>query len=88
MIILEGALSVKAALQYQRRSVAKVCIDQPKSMTPDFRYIPRQCDKANVPFEKVSPSFIAALTVAKTPGGLIAFCGSRLAQPETELIGF
>lgn len=87
MIILEGALSVKAALQYRRRSVEKVCIDQTKAMTPDFSYIQRQCEKVKVPFEKVSPSFIAELTVAKSHGGLIALCGSRIAQPETELIG-
>jgi 23S rRNA (guanosine2251-2'-O)-methyltransferase len=86
MIILEGALSVKAALQYQRRSVEKVCIDQTKAMTPDFSYIQRQCEKAKVPFLKVSPSFIAELTVAKSHGGLIALCGSRIAQPETELL--
>lgn len=80
MIVLEGALSVKAALKYGRRPVEAVLLDERKEMTKDLDYIKRQCEMKKVPFKRVSAAEIASLTTGKTHGGLIAQVLARTTQ--------
>ncbi len=77
MIILEGALSVKAALKYHRRKVEVVYIDETKKPTRDLNYIETLCAKERVPFLRCSTLEIQAKTIGKTHGGLIAICEER-----------
>ncbi len=77
MIILEGALSVKAALKYHRRKVTAVYLDDSKKPTRDLSYIETVCAKEGVPFLRCSAQEIQAKTIGKTHGGLIALCEER-----------
>ena len=77
MIVLEGALSVKAALKYHRRQIEAVYLDQTKKATRDLDYVEGLCQREKVPFKRVSSEEIATMTSGKTHGGLIAVASER-----------
>lgn len=77
MIVLEGALSVKAALKYHRRKIEAVYLDQTKKASRDLEYVEGLCQREKVPFKRISAEEIAKLTTGKTHGGLIAVASER-----------
>jgi len=77
MIILEGALSIKAALKYKRRKIDTVYLDQAKKPTRDLDYIEGLCGREKVPFKRITADEIQHLAIGKTHGGLIALAENR-----------
>ena len=77
MIVLEGALSVKAALKYKRRTIEIVYLDESKKPTKDLEYIENLCLRERVLFKRVSADEIRILATGKTHGGLIALAENR-----------
>ncbi len=79
MIQCEGAISIKAALESQKREISKVLISEDKK-SKDLNYIIHLCHKFNVKFERVSKDILESYAPSKTYGGLIAFASSRTYQ--------
>ncbi len=77
MIVLEGALSIKAALKYHRRKVDVVYLDETKKPSKDLVYIENLCHKEGVMFKRVSMADILKHAQGKTHGGLIALAQDR-----------
>jgi len=77
MIILEGALSIKAAIKYKRRSIDVVYLDASKKPTKDLEYIENLCHREQILFKRVSADEIRILATGKTHGGLIALADQR-----------
>lgn len=87
MIQIEGALSIKAALESDNRVVSKVYIDETKK-SKDINYIVHLCHKFNIPFEKINKDKLAEFNPSKTFGGLLAFCVSRKYQSIEDIKDF
>ena len=77
MIVLEGALSIKAALKYKRRQIEVVYLDESKKQTKDLDYIENLCHREKVLFKRVSADEIRIMATGKTHGGLIALAKNR-----------
>lgn len=75
-ILLEGAISVKAALEGKRREIYEIRIDKRK---PDRNrnYILSLAEKSNVPVRIVSEEEISRRTEGTSHGGMIALVGER-----------
>lgn len=74
--ILEGNISVKAALLANRRYIDKIVIDQHKK-DKDTAFIINEAKKRNIKLEITSREIIDSLADGKTHGGLIAYAGER-----------
>lgn len=83
-MILEGAISVKAALESRRRAIDEVWI-VPDETSNDKRYIQDLCRKQNVPFKRVSKEMIQSKAMGKTHGGILAFTHERRYQTLEEI---
>lgn len=86
MVILEGALSVKAALESQKRSIESVWIDAAKE-SRDITYIEGLCKKTKTRLYKVEAEKIMAKASGKTHGGILAVCESRKLLSIQDLMG-
>ena len=75
-MIIEGALSVKAALENQKRVVHHVYFAQEKK-SRDFQYIKHLCHKHEVAFSVVARSEIDLKASGHTHGGVVAEAGYR-----------
>lgn len=84
MILIEGALALKAALQGKNRQIAAVYIDQKKD-SRDIDYILGLCSRSGVRVERVSPETIALQAKGKTHGGILAVASERRYQSVEEL---
>jgi len=71
MIVLEGALSVKAAIQGRQRTILSVYIDASKD-SRDITYIIGLCERAKISLKRVSADAIREQAKGKTHGGIIA----------------
>lgn len=82
---LEGAISVKAALEARRRTVFELLTDGRK---PDRnrRYIFSLAEQMQVPIYTVSEEKIAELTAGSSHGGLLARVGDRVYETPEQLI--
>ncbi len=84
-IILEGAISVKAALEAGRRKIFEIITD---GRTPDRNrnYILNLAKNKNIPIRTVFSEEISALAGGTSHGGLLAVTGERTYQNYEELI--
>ena len=76
-MIIEGAISVKAAITNSKRNVSKVYIDSSKK-TKDFNYIRKITKEANIELVETTHEELLSLATGKTFGGVIAECGNRV----------
>ncbi len=77
--ILEGNISVKAAILAQRRKVEQILVDEQKH-DRDTRFIIAQAAKRGIPVRKMKRTHIDELACGKTHGGLLAECSERSYQ--------
>ena len=82
--LVEGNISVKAALMANRRTVYEIYVDK-KKKDKDTHFILTQANMRNVPIHKVSREQIEELAQGKTHGGLIGFAGERQYQTIEEM---
>ena len=78
-MILEGALSVKAALQSGRRTVNQLLIDE-KKKDRDTAYILRLAKEKNIPVKRMKREELNEMAVGKTHGGVLAETQARQYQ--------
>ena len=83
--ILEGNISVKAAIQAGKRRIHKIYVDE-KKKDKDTSYILREARKQHIDIEAHKREEIDKIAQGKTHGGLIAFCGERSYQTLQECI--
>lgn len=83
--ILEGNISVKAALQAGKRQIHKIYVDE-KKKDKDTSYILREARKLSIEIETHSRDEIDEIAQGKTHGGLLAFCGERSYQTLKECV--
>lgn len=76
MIILEGALSVKAAVESRARSIQTIWMDEAKE-SKDFDYIKRIVKQRGLKLLMKPKAEIDAQATGKTHGGIIAFTAPR-----------
>ncbi len=84
-IILEGSISVKAALEAERRSVYEIIVDQRK---PDRNrnYILNLAKNKGVKITTTSAEKISTLAGGTSHGGLLALVGDRTYQKIDDLL--
>ena len=75
-MIIEGAISVKAAILNGKREVLKVYIDSEKK-TKDFHFIRRICAERSLEILESDKQTIASLASGKSHGGVLAEVGTR-----------
>lgn len=68
-MIIEGAISVKAALQNKKREVAEIYINKDKK-TKDFNYIRKLSRNENVPVKEMKAEDLLAFLSGKSNGGI------------------
>lgn len=78
-MIIEGSLSVKAALENQKRKIHHVYFSQEKK-SRDFQYIKHLCHKHEVPFSLVSKEEIESMASGHTHGGVLAQVDYRMEE--------
>lgn len=74
--ILEGNISIKAALMAKRRTFEKIIVDEHKK-DRDTNYILKEATLRNIPIELLKREKIDELAEGKTHGGMIAYVGDR-----------
>ncbi len=70
-MIIEGSLSVKAAIENKKRTINNVLISEGKK-SKDIQYIKHLCYKNNIHFEYKSKETINEIAIGRTHGGVIA----------------
>lgn len=81
--ILEGNISVKAAILANRRPITAVYVDQQKQ-DKDTRFILHRAKERDIPIKSTTREEIDTMASGKTHGGLIAICGERTYQSLTD----
>ncbi|MBP3399681.1 MAG: RNA methyltransferase [Erysipelotrichaceae bacterium] len=81
-MIVEGSLSVKAALQCGRRTVYRLLIDE-KKKDRDTGYILYLAKEMNVPVVRLKREELDAMASGRTHGGVLAETGERAYQDLT-----
>lgn len=84
-MIVEGSISVKAAIQAEKRDVHHIYIDDSKQ-TRDIHYIQGLAEKRNIPLSLVSLETIEEKAQGHTHGGVIAEVGGRHYQTIEETL--
>jgi 23S rRNA (guanosine2251-2'-O)-methyltransferase len=74
--ILEGQLSIRAALKAQSREIHRIYVDKTARFDV-MAALGRLAREAGVPFERADGEFITSHASGKTHGGVIAFAGER-----------
>lgn len=74
--ILEGNISVKAALLANRRNFHKIIVDETKH-DKDTNFILHKAQSKNIDIEFINRDEIDALAEGKTHGGMLAYVGER-----------
>lgn len=77
--IVEGNISVKAALLADMRPVYKILVDE-KKKDKDTAFILRKAEAKHILIERKRREEIDILAQGKTHGGLLAICGERKFQ--------
>ena len=78
-MMLEGSLSVKAAMLAGRREVRGLWVDASKK-DRDTAFILRTAEKKHIPANRVSRDRIDAMASGRTHGGILAEAGPRVFQ--------
>lgn len=76
IVIIEGAISVKAAIESDKREIEKVYIRKDE-ISKDIHYIKRLCQSKNIEVIECDEDTISSLSIGKTNGGIIASVGER-----------
>ncbi len=84
-MIFEGALSVKAIINGNKRQVEKVIIDA-KKQSKDINYLKKICKAKNIAIELQDRETINELAQGKTHGGVIGIAKERINQPLDDLL--
>lgn len=77
--LLEGNISVKAAILAGKRDVYKIYVDE-KKRDKDTSFILRKAKENGIAIEAHTREEIDELAQGKTHGGIVAFCGERSYQ--------
>lgn len=83
--ILEGNISVKAALLAGRRSITKILVDH-KKRDKDTSFILRKAKSLGIEISTSTRAEIDEVAQGKTHGGLIAYCKERTYQTLAECV--
>lgn len=83
-MLIEGAISVKAAILNGRRHIDCVYFDKAKR-SKDFTYIKYRAQERDIKFEYVDREVIDEMANGKTHGGIIATCDTRTYQKISDL---
>ncbi|MBR4162396.1 MAG: RNA methyltransferase [Solobacterium sp.] len=75
-MIIEGNISVKAAILGGKREIEKLFVDE-KKKDKDLSFIIHQAMNRNIPVEKLSRESIDNIAQGRTHGGCIAVCETR-----------
>ncbi|MDO4940433.1 MAG: RNA methyltransferase [Erysipelotrichaceae bacterium] len=75
-MIIEGAIAVKAAINFHKRNIDCVYINANKK-TKDFNYIRKIGKINNIPFKEVGDDVISSLAIGKSHGGILAEVSNR-----------
>ena len=75
-MIIEGSISVKAAILNNKREIEVVYIDKEKK-TKDFNFIRKTCKNNNIKIEELNKDELLSLASGKTFGGILASVGQR-----------
>src|SRR4051794_27352179 len=75
--ILEGAISVEAALKAGSRPIEKLLIRVDGTVERDVVRLAREAERMGIPVERVSSAQIDEQAQGKTHGGVIALVGAR-----------
>jgi 23S rRNA (guanosine2251-2'-O)-methyltransferase len=70
-MIIEGALSVKSAIENGKRVINKILLSEGKK-SRDIQYIKHLCHKHNIAFELLSKEAISEIAIGRTHGGVVA----------------
>ena len=84
-MILEGNVSVKAAVLGGMREVYEIIVDQNKH-DKDTAFILRQAEQRNIKITRADRETIDSMASGRTHGGLIAAAGARKYQSTEEVI--
>ena len=84
-MILEGNVSVKAAILAGNRTIEKLIVSD-DNHNKDTAWIIHRAKERNIPVETCPREKIDALTSGRTHGGLIAQTGPRMFQKEEECL--
>ena len=83
-MILEGSISVKAALLGRHRNIQTIYIDE-KRHDKETAFIIARADDAEVPVNRVSRETIDAMAQGRTHGGILCEAGERRYDEESVL---
>lgn len=75
-MIIEGAIAVKAAINFHKRNIDCVYINENKK-TKDFNYIRKIGKINNIPFKETNEEEIETLASGKSHGGILAQVSNR-----------
>ncbi len=75
-MIIEGAISVKAAINGKKRDIEAIYIDKDK-LTKDFNYIRKIAGLNNIVVNEIDRDSFSKFNVGKSFGGIIAIVGER-----------
>lgn len=78
--MIEGSVSVKAAILGNKRTVGRLFCDREKH-DKNTAFIIRQAESRNIPVERLPREEIDRMADGKTHGGLLALCGNRTYDP-------
>lgn len=84
-VLLEGAISVKAVLENDSRTVLEICMDE-KKRSRDFGYILNLARRKNVPVKPMPREEIDRICPDKSSGGIFARAGERRYLAPSELL--
>lgn len=83
--ILEGNISIKAALLAKKRSIHKIIVDEQKH-DKDTSFILHRAKEAGIEIERKERAEIDVIASGKTHGGIIAHCGERSYASLSQLV--
>jgi 23S rRNA (guanosine2251-2'-O)-methyltransferase len=84
-IILEGAVSVEAALDSGSRRIERLLVRRGPT-EPFVRALIRRCQQAGAEVEEVSEQMLADVASGRSHGGLVAYVGPRVTVPLASLL--
>ncbi len=82
-MIIEGSISVKAAIQAHKREIQEVYIDRHKK-TKDFNYIRKLCRNEGIKLTELEKEELKSFLNGKTSGGIAAEVKTRKSDELTE----
>ena len=82
-MILEGNVSIKAAVLGGKRKTEKLYVDE-KTTNKDTLWILHRAEERNIPIIRTGRETIDAMASGRTHGGLLAECGERVWQKEED----